>query len=140
MVAPMHGAIPDRGEQVLERFSRHLGFEFQLSPREEHPRRAIGLAPNGRTGVIDVVDGPVIEVSFLFSHIPIDHQDRDWVDCCLIALADSVGVDFLEWLRSVTRRRSCSGSWMVHHRFGDGEVAVRFLPVDIMILTVHRTH
>lgn len=128
-------ATPAAGA-VLERFSEFLGFQFQDSSDERTGERATGMAPSGKLGVLDVADGPAIEVSFLFNPASLEVRDQVWVDCCLIALADSLDVDFLPWLRKVRACHEHKATWTARRRFGAYQVALWFHPIDIMLLTV----
>ena len=128
------GAAPRRADLRAE-FSR-LGFDFGASGEDEP---LVGFATDGRVGVVEITDNPLMRISLLISSDRSDPRNEYWSAACLATVSAAVRADFVRWLRSELMERGSETDWACQRSSDRFRISAEFHPLDVVLLTVEQT-
>lgn len=127
-------ALPELPQHLaVVRALSEIEFEFRPGmPERRPPSRMVGFAPES---VVEVVQGPPLVVSLLFSA---SVQRRSLIRSAMSVgtLASVLGVDYTAWLSGLIERRGLAGPWRASRRFGAMRVSAEHLTRDAVLLTI----
>jgi hypothetical protein len=109
-----------------------LSFDFQ---QEVKPDGLCSVRGFGKAAVVEISGDPNSSVSLLFS-ITNENRGAAWSAVCLTTLADTVEVQFMDWLAGVIRTQGVRSAWVAECHFGDVLVSARYLSADAALLTL----
>lgn len=116
---------------LLRALSR-LDFQFDRPAGRRSAQLVRGFAPES---VVEVVEGPPLTVSLLFSASP-DQPSLVCSTMSLVTLSRVLSIDFTDWLARQISRRGLGTPWAASRRFGTRQVAAELLGSDAILLTI----
>lgn len=126
------------GESLRRSFGE-LEFRFENSTVPDGECRLVGFAPEGRVGVIEVLETDDESRFSLLLSATLDRNMEFWSAACVAALAVTLRVDFPGWLGDQIRRRGRRHPWSTTRLFGDVVVSATFYPIDSVLVTIQRS-
>ena len=126
-------AVPGLPEHMaVVRALAQLEFEFDVEPEGRHADRIVGFAPES---VVEVIEGPPLMVSLLFSA---SDQRKSLIRSTMsvVTLASVLGVDFTQWLSRQIEQRGLAAPWRSTRRFGWARVSAELMSRDAVLLVI----